>query len=56
MTGRKSGVKKIYGLRMESQAQQALEDFIRNVGAPYYINSDNAKAETSRVWTDIMRK
>ncbi len=30
--GRKSGRKRIYGLRTKSQAHQALEDFIREVG------------------------
>ncbi len=54
--GRKSGRRKVYGLRSESQAHQALEDYIREVGIPYWIYSDNAKAETSRVWTEFMRR
>ncbi len=54
--GRKSGMKKVFGLRTESQAHQALNDFIRDIVAPYYIYSDNAKAEMSRVWIKIMRK
>ncbi len=33
-----------------------MEYFIRNVGAPYCIHIDNAIAETSRAWTDIMKK
>ncbi len=41
---RKSGRKMVYGLRSESQAHQALEDFIKEVGVPYCIHSDNAKA------------
>ncbi len=44
-SGRKSGMKKVCGLRTESWAHQALENFIRDVGAPYLIHSDNAKAE-----------
>ncbi len=49
-------MKEMYGLRKECNEHQALEDFIRDVRSPYNIHSDNAKDETSRVWTDIMRK
>ncbi len=49
-------MKKVYGLRTEFQAHQTLEDFIRAVGALYQIQIDNAKNETFRIWTDIMKK
>ncbi len=54
--GIKSGRKKAYGLRNEAQAHHDYEDFIREVGAPCHIHSDNDKAETSKAWTDIMRR
>ncbi len=40
-SGSNSGMKKVYGMRTESQVHQALEDFILDVGALYCIHSDN---------------
>ncbi len=54
--GRKSGRKIVYVLRTESQAHQAMEDFIRDVRSPYCLHSYNAMAETGRVWNSLMRK
>jgi hypothetical protein len=46
----------VYGLQRESQGVQALEDFIRDIGAPHDIRSDNAKMETGVEWSKICRK
>ncbi len=54
--GEKSGRKEVYGLRTEAQAHHAMEEFIREVGAPYCLHSDNAKAETSRICNDLTRR
>ncbi len=47
--GCKSGRKEVYGLRTKAQAHHAMEELIRDVGAPYRLHSNNAKAGTSRV-------
>lgn len=46
----------VYGMQRESQGPQTLEDFIRDVGAPHHIRSDNARMETGRMFSDICRK
>lgn len=45
-----------YGMHTESQGPQALEDFIRDYGAPFVIRSDNAKMEIGKTFTQICRK
>ena len=54
--GRKSFYTKVYGMFAEREAPTALSDFIRDVGAPRGIHSDNAKVETSKKWKDILRQ
>ena len=46
----------VYGLQRESLGVQALEDFIRDIGAPHDIRSDNAKMEIGIAWTQLCRK
>ena len=54
-----SGVKskrwEFYSLQKENQNSKALLDYIRKLGPPDTIVSDNAKSEVGKVWTDIMR-
>ena len=40
----------------ESQGPEALEDFIRDHGAPYHMRTDNAQMETGKKWKEIFRK
>ena len=54
--GLKSRFTATYGMQTESQGHQALEDFIREHGAPYVIRSDNAKMEIGHAFTQICRK
>ena len=54
--GRKSYFTKVYGMVAEREAPTALNDFIREIGAPRGIHSDNAKVETSKKWKDILRQ
>ena len=46
--GKTSLFTKVYGMSTESQGNEALESFISDVGAPYYIHSDNAQMERSK--------
>ena len=55
-TGTRSKFTQIFGLKTESEGPEALEDFIRNFGAPYALRSDNAKMQTSHLFNKIMRK
>ena len=54
-----SGVKskrwEFYPLQKENQNSQALLDYIRKLGPPHEIISDNAKSEVGNAWTNIMR-
>jgi hypothetical protein len=43
----------IYGMTNEAQKSIALEDFIPQYGAPYYIRSDNSKMQTGHLFTSI---
>jgi hypothetical protein len=54
--GTKSLFVKAYGMQRESQGPQALEDFIRDIGAPHDIRSDNAKMQTGVEWSKICRQ
>ena len=55
-TGCRSFYTKVFGMKKESEAPTALEDFCRNIGVPTGIRSDNSKAQTSKRWKDICRK
>ena len=54
--GKKSCYTRIYGMKTESQVPNTLGDFIREIGAPYALLSDNAKSETSEAIKDYLRK
>ena len=54
--GKDSLYTKVYGMNRESQGPETLEDFIRDIGAPYNMHNDNAKMETGKAWTSILRK
>ena len=54
--GKSSKYTAVYGMRSEDQGTEALQDFIRDVGAPYNIHSDNSKMQTSNAWKDILRQ
>lgn len=45
-----------YGMKTESDGPEALEDFIRQYGAPFVLRSDNAKMEIGHAFTKICRK
>ena len=47
---------KCYGMKRETEVSTTLEDFVRKVGAPYSVRNDNAKAQTSERWKNILRK
>ena len=53
--GKSSKYTKVYGMHQEAQGIDALQDFIRDVGAPYNIHSDNSKMQTSNAWKDVLR-
>jgi len=54
--GRDSIYTAVYEMTSESEGPKMLESFIADVGAPFSIMSDNAKMQTSRAWTAILRK
>jgi len=54
--GRDSMYTCVYNMTIESQGPEMLERFISDVGAAYTMMSDNAKMQTSRAWTSILRK
>ena len=54
--GTKSMFTKCYGMKRETEVSTTLEDFVRKVGAPYSVRNDNAKAQTSERWKNILRK
>ena len=43
-------------MRTESAGPSTLQDFIRDVGAPKHLHNDNAKMETGKAWTELLRK
>jgi hypothetical protein len=53
--GRESNFTKGYPMTSESQVPGTFEDFIRDVGAPQKLVSDNAKSETGKRMTDLLR-
>ncbi len=42
-------------MQRESQVHQALQDFIRDIGAPFHIHRDNYKIKMGKIWTGLMR-
>ena len=46
----------VHGMQNEHQGPDALEDFIRDKGAPYVIRNDNFKMQTSKAWSKILQK
>ena len=53
---KKSRFMKVYRLKSESQENEALKYFVREVGAPYHIMNDNSKIQTSKAWQDILNQ
>ena len=53
--GRESNFTKGYPMTSESQVPGTFEDFIRDVGAPKKLVSDNAKSETGKRMIDLLR-
>ncbi|GKY94554.1 hypothetical protein MPSEU_000421100 [Mayamaea pseudoterrestris] len=53
--GRESFYTRGYPMKSESEMSNALEDFIREVGAPNGLLSDNAKSETGKAVRDLCR-
>ena len=43
-------------MRREAQSHNALRDFIRHVGAPNLLRTDNSKTQTGKKWTQTKRK
>jgi transposase InsO family protein len=54
--GLKSSFTATYGMSNEAQGSIALEDFIREYGAPYHLRSDNSKMQTGHLFTSICRR
>ncbi|MEM1007621.1 MAG: hypothetical protein AAGJ35_01330, partial [Myxococcota bacterium] len=52
--GTTSSYTRCFGMKSEREVPTALEDFIRKVGAPHTIRSDNAKAQTGERWKAIL--
>ena len=46
----------VHGMQTEDQGPDALEDFVRDNGAPYCIKNDNSKMQTSKAWSKVCRK
>ena len=45
-----------FAMITESQGESALDDFVRDIGAPYHLKFDNSQMQTGRAWTSILRK
>ena len=45
----------MFPTKTESQNGKALQDYIRKVGVPNTIKSDNAQSETGSLWTTVSR-
>ena len=46
----------VYAMHNEAQGSIALEDFIRDYGAPYHLVSDNSKMQHGKLFTSVCRK
>jgi hypothetical protein len=54
--GNESHYTSIHGMKSENEGPEALEDFIRNTGAPPVLRNDNAKMQTGNCWHEVLRK
>ena len=54
--GNNSHFTSVHGMKSESEGPQALEDFIRETGAPPILRNDNAKMQTGDRWHEVLRK
>ena len=43
-------------MRKESHSFQALQDFVRNIGVPKGLKTDNAATEVGHKWTNFCRE
>ena len=53
--GKDSLYTKVYPLRSETEMPESLEDFIRDVGAPLVLMSDNSKIQTGKQVLQLLR-
>ena len=51
--GLTSGLTYCYGMKTESEGASKLQEFIRQVGAPFSLRNDNSKMQTSTAFLDI---
>jgi hypothetical protein len=54
--GLKSQYIQLFGMRRESEGPAALEDLVRDIGAPTFLRNDNSKMQTGLKWRDVLRK
>ena len=54
--GLKSQYLQLFGMHRESEGPSALEDLVRDIGAPTFIRNDNSKMQTGFKWRDVLRK
>ena len=55
-SGIDSGFMSVHGMKTEHEGPVALDDFVREIGAPFAIRNDNSKMQTGNRWRDILRK
>ena len=53
--GRRTQLTKVYGMQLESQMPETLQDFIRDVGAPNLLISDNSKVQIGAKTRSLLR-
>ena len=54
--GKETDYMKVYPMRKESHSFQALQDFVRNIGVPKGLKTDNAATEVGHKWTNFCRE
>ena len=54
--GKETDYMKVYPMRKESHSFQALQDFVRNIGIPKGLKTDNAATEVGHKWTNFCRE
>ena len=52
----RSLVMQVYPLRSESEGPTALKDFIRDIGVPLAMRTDNSKMQDGAGWKDVLRR
>lgn len=55
-SGLKSRYVSVHGMKSEQEGPEALEDFIREKGAPYAVKNDNSKMQLGQAWMKLLRK